>query len=154
MALHEVIHQNLKFYGDIGATGLLGFILWFGLYGCFFYWKEFYITYYKHKDDSSAGYIVPLREMRNNVKNMVIFSIIIIAAFMLVSNSVEIADKVLFPGWILFIVIYLGYNIYKYLIKKDDFDYFDDFKFIYYYSLKPINKGIYSSSKNEHIKVD
>lgn len=137
MSTHEIVHYNLKYYGDIAGTKILGLILWFGLYGCFNYWKEFYITYYKHKIDPSAGYYESLRTMKSGMINMILFTVLMIIALLLLSNNPSVGDKIVFPGWCIFMCMYFSYLIYIYAIQKKDFDYFDDFKIIAKYALRP-----------------
>lgn len=132
-----IIHQFIKFYGEILGLYLLGLILWTILFGCFYYWKEFLITIYKHKQFPSEGYISVLRDLRKYVTKMAVFTLLVILSLLVSTQISGSKEKVLFPSWITFLICFVVYNIYVFLYKKEEVWFVNDLKFMrnYYRSL-------------------
>ena len=110
-----IIHSFLKYYGEIFGLGLLGLILWTGLFGSFYFWKEFVITFYKHKEAPTEGYITVLQNMRRQILRVGIFTLLMVFSLFLVSNIKESREKIVLPGWIIVVSTYIIYNTYRFL---------------------------------------
>lgn len=125
------IHGYLQYYGQILGHTLLGLILNFLMFICFFYWKGLLIYYLKHRVNPDAGYLPILQELRKNKRNMLFFTAVVSSIYMTVGGLSKKFPYIMTYGSIGFSIIYIGYYLYTYLIKKEEFDYFEDWIFIY-----------------------
>lgn len=129
----KLIHSYLKYYGVSFGHGILGTFVWTAAYFCYYFWKEFLITLYRHKANPDEGYIYVLRDFKKNMFRMLGLSIMIAIAFVTLSNHEVLNDKVMTLGWRFFIIPYVCYFLYIYLVKREEFDYFNDLIFFYKY---------------------
>ena len=132
----DFIYNNLKYYGDISIFFLFGFILCFAYYLCMVYWKEYIITFYKHKYYPNEGYIEVLHDLKKRKKNMGYFTAMLSALLYVILDIIKKKGNFLYPGLIGFVTCILSYNFYQYVYLKERFDVFDDFVFIYNYITK------------------
>lgn len=122
------IRRTIKIHGTYIGHIITGTIMWFFIYSCYYYWKDFTLTWYRHKENPDLGYIEVLHRYKKTFKIMIGVSLVSLAMFFALKFH-KFSDEIITNGVYAFFSLYVLIHLYSYVIRKDEFDFFEDLKY-------------------------
>jgi hypothetical protein len=122
-------YRTYRIYAQYLAFAVMGLIVWSMLYMIQLYYRDFLVTYLKSKED--RGFYYKLVDYYSSYKRVIAFTIIF-SLLCITIFFIEYCSYIYFAGFIEFSILYIIYLIKNYYIDDNDFDYFDDFIYLYY----------------------
>ena len=116
--------------GPYFGLGFIGVLLWLLTYMIMYFYRDFLVTHLKKESD--RGYYYKYLEYKKFSQHVFGFSFIVFFFWIVILLVLNEWRFYMFTvGGFFFLIFYVCYLVKYYLIDKNDFDFFDDWVYLY-----------------------